>query len=751
MEINQAKIAFGFFHDDKFMDDIELCAEYLHKLDVDGFDVHVYGNVNNSNLDPRQFLHMVCENTGGKLTNTCYLFLTDMPELCDLFYKMYYNFISAFVLFNRRNASYEIIDRMINHLRCYIPPTGVFRKPIYTDYNKIEESSNIKHIGNNWRVDLSLLFSSIDNACDKNNGNYISYQYKNKKYLYEPFIGKHDLFNVLNDIVAMEENASINLLYDIYNTETVYPIDISRFSELIKYTDQFNESPDAYYINERHIERVTDKIITFLYSVCEIEYIGYIIYFELLANSYTGHAKIMLLSFLINAVREIKYKTYYMEMLLNIIINDTRLNKEEKHFLFWQINRIQFVNANVSNDNISCLFRILYRQIYQNFLHVYKNELNFIPKENRNKKFILILTGNIVTFEHGPTKTTFDRAESIARKLEMDVLVVNTKEVLTILGRVPFYNSIYGNVVHENDQMNMFKYLNTEIPFHQLKGLMPNDIGLHWLIDLVKKEKPYIIITIGGCSISNDILSNLAPTVCQTLGPSALTITEGQFQVIGRERKEHELKLINTFGFTEEHIISTQFTWNNLKPQTMILSRVDLNLPVDKFLIIVVGARLSDEIKDEFIDVLVSTIHAGTHFVFAGSFEKYTYFSDKNDIFAKNSTSLGFQSDMLAVCDTCDLYVNPNRAGGGFSAVEALFKGLPVVTLDYGDVALATSNEFFVNNYDEMREQIIRYARDKHYYNIMSKKAKKRAALLMDTDQSMVEIFHKTTSSPLFK
>jgi predicted O-linked N-acetylglucosamine transferase (SPINDLY family) len=31
-----------------------------------------------------------------------------------------------------------------------------------------------------------------------------------------------------------------------------------------------------------------------------------------------------------------------------------------------------------------------------------------------------------------------------------------------------------------------------------------------------------------------------------------------------------------------------------------------------------------------------------------------------------------------------DIYINPTRRGGGTSAVEALSKGIPVITVNYG-------------------------------------------------------------------
>ena len=89
----------------------------------------------------------------------------------------------------------------------------------------------------------------------------------------------------------------------------------------------------------------------------------------------------------------------------------------------------------------------------------------------------------------------------------------------------------------------------------------------------------------------------------------------------------------------------------------------------------------------------------------------------------------------------CDLNINPKRIGGGTSVAESLYMGLPVVTFDYGDGGLGAGSDFHVDNYDDMVEQVLRYASDKQYYQEMSQKAKERASVLTDSEKSFLNIF----------
>lgn len=101
------------------------------------------------------------------------------------------------------------------------------------------------------------------------------------------------------------------------------------------------------------------------------------------------------------------------------------------------------------------------------------------------------------------------------------------------------------------------------------------------------------------------------------------------------------------------------------------------------------------------------------------------------------------QDDVLAILDNVDLYVNPDRIGGGTSVIEAMYKAIPVVTLDHGDVALGAGEEFWVHSYAEMTEKIIKYMNDIDYYNMMSKKAKERANYMLDSDGAFTDIIRE--------
>jgi glycosyltransferase involved in cell wall biosynthesis len=164
-----------------------------------------------------------------------------------------------------------------------------------------------------------------------------------------------------------------------------------------------------------------------------------------------------------------------------------------------------------------------------------------------------------------------------------------------------------------------------------------------------------------------------------------------------------------------------------------------------QFVVLVVGWRLDDEISQEFLAMLEHVTEKQKNIIvaFMGIYGKYETATAKFPILASSSRFLGAQDDALAVMECCNLYVNPKRNGGGSSVAEALYKGLPAVTLPVGDVAAAAGEVFYVADYAEMEKQILRYAGDEVYYKEMSKLAEQRAEQLMDSKTSFCKVMQE--------
>ena len=137
-------------------------------------------------------------------------------------------------------------------------------------------------------------------------------------------------------------------------------------------------------------------------------------------------------------------------------------------------------------------------------------------------------------------------------------------------------------------------------------------------------------------------------------------------------------------GVTFRIIIKSRYF--SLPPQNEHITRQELGIPNDAFVLSIVGNRLDDELTVAFLEMLDSSILDNMMILFIGNFS----YSDKIDKYTRikeHSRYLGHCVDLMSRLELCDLFVNPDRAGGGTSGAMALFKGKPVVTIDRGDIA----------------------------------------------------------------
>ena len=162
-------------------------------------------------------------------------------------------------------------------------------------------------------------------------------------------------------------------------------------------------------------------------------------------------------------------------------------------------------------------------------------------------------------------------------------------------------------------------------------------------------------------------------------------------------------------------------------------------LPEDQFLLAVVGGRLDEEVKEDFLVMLEDVLSDKTGIVFIGKFNTFSEWKKRYSNIGDNMYYLGMCEDVLSKLEICDLYVNPTRKGGATSAVEAMSKGKPVITVDYGDVAGVAGEEFCCRDYAQMAEEIKRY-QDSEYYYQRSVESLRLAEQYLDSSTEFVRI-----------
>ncbi len=433
----------------------------------------------------------------------------------------------------------------------------------------------------------------------------------------------------------------------------------------------------------------------------------------------------------------------WTEKILDEILQ-SEMPVEECQFVYHQLTSRIFNCESIASDAALDKLHRLFSKVCDTYAEMLRLPEIKIPISARNKDFIVVITAQMLSLMHGPTKSTLDRCRIMMEKMGKEILLINTAEMENLVGKIPMYRVMAGNYLPELADMEVWDYKGCRIPYVQMELGMPRVDWIQNLLDLIADNKPYQVVAMGGGGIVNELCSRIVDTLLVNYTPSVLCDTRADFQQLGRLLSEGDEKIMSRYEIERNSVISAVFT-SDLKPQEQKLNREELSIPSDRFVAVVVGGRLDEEVSGEFLDMLERIMERKEMFVlFLGKFDRgYEKIRQTRLNLYRNSGYPGMVEDILAHMEVCDLYLNPVRRGGGTSAVEAMFKGVPVLTTRHGDVYVNASEEFAVADYDEMEELALKYMEDSAFYDRQSEKARRRTEILLDTEHAFVEVMEE--------
>lgn len=424
----------------------------------------------------------------------------------------------------------------------------------------------------------------------------------------------------------------------------------------------------------------------------------------------------------------------------DLIRNSKMLNAYTKYFLYEQLKVLMFSFANLDTDVTRIAKWRLFDQICFEFRNEVTASLTYIPEQDRNEELVVIIVEQMLDSTHGPTKTALERSTVIIRDWKKKVLLINTAEAAPLRGKIDLYKIFKSNYDERWSQCNTLLWNDIEIPFFQCTQNMPDVDIIDMLLLQIRELSPRYVLTLGGNSILANMVNDMIPVLSIGLGVSELEPTQTMFQSLCRKMNNNDRKLLKAVGMAENHVIETKLTFD-LKPSYGSFSRIEIGMPEGKFILVVAGTRLDLEISHQFLEMLDNLCLTGKFFVaFAGVFNTYQQKIENYSNLVLQSKFFGLQNDMLAFFQVCDLFVNPIRKGGGTMAVEAMLKGIPVVTTPYSDISVYVGEAFWVKDYEEMSLEIQHYYEDKKYYALRAEMAENIARNLTEDKSPVISL-----------
>ena len=374
-------------------------------------------------------------------------------------------------------------------------------------------------------------------------------------------------------------------------------------------------------------------------------------------------------------------------------------------------------------DNISYeTKRTIHRKNIERLTEALKPEFPYRLVKDRNAGRIVIITEQLLeNLNHAPTRMTLETAHILEKKFGFDV------EIFTCASSKKLPAFIWINAIFYNSggqDVRRVSYKDSTIPVYEYPL---SDCGMEQyreMLSHIYEFNPFIVLEMGVLSPIADLPHLFTTTVNLNMVTEAPVSDADIF--IRHTKLDNETEAVyqrSLLPYQKQFFMEQKFP-AIFDMEEQAYTRGELQLPEDRFLIAVVGNRLDTEIDDSFEQIMAEILQQEekTDFVIIGETVKLRQrLSDA--IFKNRVYYLGYCPKLAGTLKALNLYLNPERTGGGWSSAIALHAGLPVVTLPEGDVAYNVSKAFVVQNRSEVVETVCRYASDEEYYEKQKEEA----------------------------
>lgn len=504
--------------------------------------------------------------------------------------------------------------------------------------------------------------------------------------------------------------------------------------ERIKPLLQQEEAVEIYQEMERCCEKIEEQIEQGVYQKMMAQReVLHVLSSEVMYDSYF----IFLLSFVVKCFK----RPEHLELLCELVATNDYMSPMSRKFALHQIKTFLIRCPELETVNVKKWIGNLEEQIRTYLMACY--QIKRRPKEQRTDGKVLVLTHGFLGEDHPVSRSALERCVALQTEMEKQVQLISTGEDCTMEDSVPLYHIEVRNRSEQFNGNHVYEYRGEKISLYQSPNPANSVTAIRELLSYVIDSNPQFVVYVGEQSFVADLINEFCPVLTVSTTFSVLQRTHTEFVMVGRKVLPGERE--QSYG----EVLESLFTFQ-LKEKKRDYTRAGLGIPEGKFVLAVVGTRLDSDVSLEFLQKMQTLTEENCHLLFVGKFDSYEQWCERMSWLRIYSTSLGMVDDVTGILACADLYVNPNRLGGGFSVAEGFDAGIPAVTTPYGDVAVAAGELFWVKDYEEMVAQIKKYHKDAAFYDIMVTAAKQRLEKLTGESGSFAKAVQSMLENPRF-
>lgn len=361
-------------------------------------------------------------------------------------------------------------------------------------------------------------------------------------------------------------------------------------------------------------------------------------------------------------------------------------------------------------------------EIMRNLKAYYKPKLKI--KANRSPNHLVIVVGQLLSYNHAPTKIAIDYANNLLKSypsLKIKIVVedmfnYSPNELFFVY---PFFAADSSTLSREHKNL-----LYPSIEIHYSNSNLSRKKRLQDDIKAIIDFKPQWILKIGAPdSLAVDQLYDYYPVSSLSMGGAeyseyADVYTSAYSQeLIKKEYIKYKIQK------RKYHQLRTGFSFLK-KSTTERIPKSD-----ESVFLVTVGNRLSQDLSEHYVDELLKVLNNNPQvvwFIVGTNHHEYINKKYSKQVADGKIKYIPYEEDLMEFYSICDIYLNPFRKGGGISIAMAMSVGLPVVCVkgdNDGAVYVDQQNCFDEIEYFNQVELLIKSESERHNSgNVMKKR-----------------------------
>lgn len=332
-----------------------------------------------------------------------------------------------------------------------------------------------------------------------------------------------------------------------------------------------------------------------------------------------------------------------------------------------------------------------------------------VPNLRKDVRRILIVCKQRLGSQHAPTAIALELARVLQEEGGLEVMVLDARD-FPDTNPLGLTEPFIANFAAEAG-LAKIRQGGVDIPVHHAETAAYGASRLEEWVSVARDFAPDAVISQGSANLAGDLLSYRYP--CLYL-PSKLEepITHAHL-AIERRSNAGELEIASR-GLLDAPPMA-RFADYRIDPtpeRGEPIPRARLKIPEEAFVMAMVGVRLSDEVDADFAAMLADVLaqRDNAYLVICGT----TALKHAAPLipYKHRLRLIDYAPDLRALYDACDVYVNPERQGGGRSAYLALVEHLPVLSLPVGDVTRKIGTENCAPDRAALKAELLNLAAD---------------------------------------